>query len=233
VRLLWHRGAPEPELAAEPFRAPTLRDEAELLEAPRPSGVALAIEGVTLVRRLRDFEVPARSGLSASPALGIYGSARGQRSALHLVATWRSLAFVLRNAEGLVQGSGRPRSELATWLGVSTTLLPWRLVPSLELGCLLPAVLQTQGALPGVLQTFVVRGPGQIEALPLGAERLPILAGRAGFRLQLSAAFAFGLFATYEHDANRVRLASRTGGAARVFATPSSARLLAAAWSRF
>jgi hypothetical protein len=238
VRLLWHRGAPEPELAAEPFRPPTLRDEAELLEAPRPGGLALAIEGVTLVRRLRDFEVPERSGLSASPALGIYGSARGRRAAVHLVATWRSLAFVLRNAEGLVEGSGLParalaRSELAAWLGVSATLLPWHLVPSLELGCLVPAVLQTQGALPGVLQTFVVRGPGQIEALPLGAERLPILAGRVGFRLQLSAAFALGLFASYEHDANRVRLASRAGGAARVFATPSSARLLAAAWSRF
>jgi hypothetical protein len=238
ARLLWHRGVAEPELSAEPFRSPTLRDEAELLEAGHPSGVALAVEGVTLVRRLRDFDVPERSGLSASPAFGIYGSARGRRLAMHLVATWRSLAFVLRNSEGLVEGSGLPAralalSEVAGWLGVSATLLPWHVVPSLELGCLLPAALQSQGALPGVLQTFVVRGPGQVEALPLGAERLPIVAGRAGVRMQLSAAFALGLFAGYERDANRVRVESRAGGAARVFATPSSARLLAAAWSRF
>lgn len=238
LRLLWHRGAPEPELVAEPFRSPTLRDEAEFWEAARPNGLALAVEGVTLVRRLRDFDVPERSRLSASPAFGVYGSVRGRHLAVHLVATWRSLAFVLRNSEGLVEGSGLPAlaqasSELAAWLGVSSTLLPWHLVPSLELGSLLPAALKTQGALPGVLQTFVVRGPGQIEALPLGAGRLPILAGRAGLRLQLSAAFALGLFASYERDANRVGWETRAGGAARVFAPPSSARLLAAAWSRF
>jgi hypothetical protein len=238
LRLLWHRGAPEPELAAEPFRPPTLRDEAELPEAPQPNGLALAVEGVTLVRRLRDFEAPERSRLSPSPAFGLYGSARGRHLAMHLVATWRSLAFVLRNSEGLVEGSGLPArarasAELAAWLGVSATLLPWHLVPSLELGSLLPAALQTQGAVPGVPQTFVVRGPGQIEALPLGAGRLPILAGRAGLRMQLSTALALGVFASYERDVNRVRLETRAGATARVFAMPSSARLLAAAWARF
>jgi hypothetical protein len=198
----------------------------------------LAVEGVTLVRRLRELDAPERSGLAASPAFGVYGSARGRRLAMHGVLTWRSLAFVLRNTEGLLEGSGFPLRalalpELAAWLGVSAELLPWHLVPSLELGCLLPAALQAQGAVRGVPQTFVVRGPGQIEALPLGAGRLPILAGRAGMRLQLSAAFALGLFAGYERDPNRVRLESRASGAARVFGAPSSVRVLAAAWSRF
>jgi hypothetical protein len=238
LRLVWHRGVPEPELAAEPFRSPMLRDEAELFEAPRSDGQALAVEGVTLIRRLRELDAPERSGLRASPAFGVYGSARGRGLAMHGVATWRSLAFVLRNSEGLLAGSGFPPrairlSELAAWLGLSAELSPWHVVPSLEVGCLLPAALQTRGALPGVPQTFIVRGPGRIEALPLGAGRLPILAGRAGVRAQLSAGFALGLFATYERDPNRVGLEKRAGGAARVFAAPASARLLAAAWSRF
>lgn len=232
VRLVWHRGALEPELAAEPFRPPTLRDQAQLFEAPRPSGVALALEGVTLVRRL--------SGVSASPAAGIYGSARSRSLAVHLAATWRSVGFVLRNSSGLLEGAALParslaQGELAAWLGASATFLPWHLVPSLELGCLLPAALQTEGAVAGVPQSFVVRGATQVEALPLGAASLPIVAGRAGLRLQLSAAMAIGLFGSYERDANRVRVLSRVGGggAARTFATPDSARLTVAAWARF
>ena len=238
LRAVWHRGAPEPELAAEPFRPPTLRDEAQLLEAPSPTGMALALEGVTLVRRLRDLEDRERSSLSASPALGIYGSARGRSLAVHLAATWRSLGFVLRNSSGLLDGAALPaqtiaQAELAAWLGGSATLLPWQLTPSLELGCLLPAALQAEGAVPGLVQTFVVRGPAQIEALPLGAARLPILVGRVGLRLQLSSAMAIGLFGSYERDANRVRWQSRAGAAVRTFATPDSVRFSAAAWSRF
>lgn len=238
ARMVWHRGVPEPELAAEPFRPATLRDEAQYLEAPSPSGAALAVEGVTLVRRLRDFEAPERLTLSASPAAGIYGSARGRRLAVHLAATWRSLGFVLRNSSGLLESAGLParalaQAELAAWVGASAQLVAWHLVPSLELGCLLPAALQTEGAVPGVPQTFVVRGPAQVEALPLGAARLPIVAGRVGLRLQLSSTLALGLFASYERDANRVRLQSRAGGAARTFATPDSLRLTGAAWARF
>lgn len=237
ARLVWHRGVTQPELAAEPFRPPNLRDESELLEAPAQPGFALAFEGVALVRRVRDLAAPERDRLSAAPAAAIYGSVRGRVFAAHTAVTWRSLGFVLRNSEGLLPGEGSPeravaRSELAAWVGVSATLR-WHVVPSLELGCLLPAALQTASVLPGFSQTFVVRGPSQVVGLPLAADRLPVFAGRAGVRFEVTPSLELGLFGSYERDANRVRLLPSAGGAARAFATADSLRLLAAAWSRF
>jgi hypothetical protein len=67
----------------------------------------------------------------------------------------------------------------------------------------------------------------------LAAERLPVFAGRAGVRFEVTPSLGLGLFGSYERDANRVRLLASAGGAARVFATADSLRLLAAAWSRF
>ncbi|HYQ17092.1 MAG TPA: hypothetical protein VEQ58_15075, partial [Polyangiaceae bacterium] len=89
LRVVWHRGVAEPEVTAEPFRPPSLRDDAALLEAEAPLGVALALEAVALVARPQQR--------AAAPAAALYGSARGRIFAGHAVLSFRSLAFVLRN----------------------------------------------------------------------------------------------------------------------------------------
>lgn len=237
LRVVWHRGVAEPELAPEPFRPPTLRDEARLLEAEAAPGAALALEGATLLQRVPHVDPPGASELALAPAAALYGSLRGRISAAHGALTWRSAAFVLRHTAGFFPGQTLPASaltlpELAAWVGGSATLLPAHLVPSLEVGCSMPAAFETASSLPGVVQSFVVRDDGKITALPLGAARLPIFAGRVGVRFQASSALGLGAFVTYERDANRSTL-KPSPGPARVFAQPDRLQATAAAWARF
>lgn len=235
LRVLWHRGIVEPELAAEPFRPSTLRDEALRLEAEAAPGAALAVEAVALAQRAQP-ESASKARLSVAPGAAAYGSWRGRVFSAHGALTWRSLELVLRNTPGRVPVQSAPGGvallpELAAWLGFSATLLPAHLVPSLELGCLLPAAIASVSSLPGWTQTFVVRDGGVLEALPLGAERLPIVATRLGVRFQASSALGLGAFATYERDANRSTLQSAP--TARVFAKPDRVELTGTAWARF
>jgi hypothetical protein len=224
LRLVWRGGPPEPELGIEPFRAPALRDAASLLVAPKARGAALALEGVALASRLRRFEAPSATSLSLAPAAALYGSLRGAVLAGQAALSWRSLPFVQRYQAGLLRGetvpiTARAQSELAIWAGLSAET-SYHLAPSLELGLLLPAALETPSALPGYTQTFVVRETGEVSALPVGSRRLPIAAGRAGLRFQVSATVSLCGFVDYEREPNRVRLVSTASGAQRSFEPP-------------
>jgi hypothetical protein len=235
MRAAWHRGVDEPELATEPFRPPTLRDEARRFDTEAGPGAALALEGVALAQRARGSAGSPAAPLALAPGAALYGSWRGRALAAHGALTWRSLELVLRNARGGGPGQGVPASaallpELAAWFGASVTVLPARLVPSLELGCLLPAALESVSSLPGLTQTFVVRDAGGLAPLPLGAGRLPIFASRVGLRFQASSALGLAAFVTYERDANRSVVHSR---AIRVFAKPDRVHVTSAAWARF
>jgi hypothetical protein len=162
---------------------------------------------------------------------------RGRILAAHGALTWRSAAFVLRNTAGFFPGQALPAStltlpELAAWAGGSVTLLPAHLVPSLEVGCSMPAAFETASSLPGLVQSFVVRDDGQITALPPGAARLPVFAARVGMRFQASSALGLGVFATYERDANRSVL-EPSPSPARVFTKADRLQATAAAWARF
>lgn len=150
--------------------------------------------------------------------------------AAHWAVAWQSVAFALRNDARLARGqtlpaSSVPRAELSAWLGGSVTLPP--LVPSFELGVRLPAALETPSALPGFGQTLLVGGPAGLEALPVGAGRLPVLAARLGLRLQVSTSVALSLSAEYQRNPNRA-LAGTRG-----FATPDSLAVVGAAQARF
>ena len=237
LRLVWRRGPREPELGTEPFRAPALRDAASLLAAPAARGAALALEGVALASRVRRFEAPSVTSLSLAPAAALYGSLRGAVLAGHAALSWRSLPFVQRNQAGLLRGetvpiTARAQSELAIWAGLGAET-NYHLSPSLELGLLLPAALETPSALPGYTQTFVVRETGEVSALPVGSRRLPIAAGRAGLRFQVSAAVSLCGFVDYEREPNRVRLVSTASGAQRTFEAPGRLGGGAALQARF
>ena len=194
-----------------------------------PLGVALALEASLLVQRLRRFEAPESTTLTPAPAAALYGSARGRLLAAHLVVAWQSVPFALRNDVRLARGQTLPRSaveraELTAWLGGSMTLEP--LVPSFELGLRLPAALETPSALPGFGQTLLLGGPAGLEALPIGAGRLPVLAARLGVRFQASASVALSVHAEYQRNPNRLLAGSG-------FAPPDSLRGVAAAQARF
>ncbi len=238
LRLVWHRGAPEPELASEPFRPPSLCDDASRFDADAPLGWALAIEGVVLVQRLRRFEAPSVSKLTPAPAAALYGSVRGHRWAAHAALAWQSLAFVVRNDTRLASGETLPsssvaRAELTAWLGASLTAPAFPLVPSAEVGVRLPAALQTPSALPGYGQTLVAGGPAGLAALPVGAGRLPVAAGRVGLRWRASPSLGVCLFSEYQRNPNRVTFASSRSGLTRSFGKPDSLASFVAVQARF
>lgn len=238
LRVVWHRGVSEPELSAEPFRPPSLHEDSTRLAGEAAPGLALALEGVTLVERVRRFEDPGAAALEPAPAAAVYGSARSADLAAHAALTWRSLAFVQRNDARLATGETLPPSaveqaELAAWLGGSVTLRPLCLVPSLELGLRLPAALETPSVLPGFGQTLIAAGPAGLEALPVGAGRLPVVAARLGVRFQASAGVALALAGEYQRNPNRVAFASSTAGVTRSFARPERLALFGGAQARF
>ena len=207
ARWVLHRDATEPELAAEPFRAPPLRDDPERLDAEAPRGAALALEGTLLVVR-----APNQPKLATAPAAALYGSVRGAVVAAHLAITCRSLAFVLRNdaryaAESYAAAESAPEQpELAAWLGGSARLHRTELVPSFEVGVRLPATLFTPSSLPGLAQVWVASGTAGLTPLPLGTGRLPLWAARLALRWQASASVALLLSGDYQRDPNRTRL---------------------------
>lgn len=238
LRVVWHRGVAEPELSPEPFRPPSLREDSGSWAAEMVPGLALALEGVTLVQRLRRFEEPRAAALEPAPAAALYGSARGDRLAAHAALTWRSLAFVQKNDVRIASGETLPpdaleHAELAAWLGASVALLPQYLVPSLELGLRLPAALETPSVLPGYTQTLIAAGPAGLEALPPGAGRLPLVAARLGARFQASTSVAFSLFGEYQRNPNRVAFASSPSGVTRSFASPERLAFVGGAQARF
>jgi hypothetical protein len=233
ARLVWRRGASEPELSAEPFRPASLREEPLRLMADAPRGLALALEGVLLVSSQQQRAAPGARRLVSAPAAALYGSARGARLAGHAALGWRSLAFVLRNDARFsvaddVPTAAAAQAELMAWAGGSFTILPLQLVPSFEIGVRLPASLRTPSVQPGIIQSWVVRESG-LSPLPTGAGRLPVLAARLGLRWQLSSSLGLMLFVDYQRDPNRARL---DADAQRVFDAPDSLNVVAALQAR-
>jgi hypothetical protein len=238
LRFMWRRGPDEPELASEPLRPVSLRDAPRRSAPEATSGFALALEAVLLATRLRRFEAPDRAAIVPAPGAALYGSVRGGVFAGHAALLWRSLVFVLRNDPGIVRGESSPHAsrelgELAAWAGVSATLRPWQLSPSLALGVLAPAALETPSALPGFRQTFVAREAQGIVALPIGSGRLPVAVGRAALRWQASLSTALGVLLDYERDPNRVRFRASPLGTLRTFARPDQLRAGVALQARF
>jgi hypothetical protein len=237
LRVVWHRGPSEPELAAEPFRPPSVREEAARFAAASPSGYALALEAVTLVTRQRRFEAPEADTLTAAPALAFYGSWRRAGFALHGAFSWRSLAFVIRDDPRLANREALParamnQAELSGWAGASLEL-PWQLTAGLETGARLPAALEVPAAFAGYAQTFIVGGPSGFEALPLGSGRLPLVAGRLSLRWATSPTLAVLVWGDYWRNANRIDRATSPIGVTPRFAAPDSVSLTAGAQARF
>lgn len=237
LRLVWHRGPSEPELAAEPLRPAPLRAESESFVAEQTPGASVAIEVVTLVSRLRRFDDARAQVLSAAPAAGLSASLRGRALALHVALTWRSVPFVVKDdarvaADRALPPDAAQQPEIAAWLGGSFTTT-FGLVSALELGLELPAALQTPSAIRGYSQSFVAGGVAGFEPLPPGSARLPIVAARVSARLPLSASVALAAWADYLRDPNLTELRASGLGLGRSFAAPDRLQLSVALQTRF
>jgi hypothetical protein len=238
LRLVWHHRVAEPELGAEPFRPPSLREDPEQLETTAAPGFALALEAVTLVAHEQRFDSPNTQILTAAPAGAVYGSIRGRWLSAHAAFTWRSLAFVLRNDPRAAPGEGPPLRaaalpELTAWVGASLSEAPVHLVPSFEVGVRLPAALETPSSLSGFTQTLVAGGSAGFEALPVGAGRLPVVTARLGARFPASPTVALALFGEYERNSNRTSFGVSSAGVTRAFASPDALSVFSAALARF
>jgi hypothetical protein len=208
ARLVWHRGVQEPELAAEPFRPAPFRLAAQRFVAEGRPGVAVALEGVTLVTRQRRYEDPAFATTTLAPAVALYGSLRTPRWAGHFLVSCRSLPFLLKNdprvlPEQALPESATSRPELGAWLGASLEVQALGLVPSIELGARLPATLSWVSEDTAAGQIFVAAGPAGLEALAPGTRIAPIFAARTSLRFQASPGLAFVLSSEYQRDPNR------------------------------
>jgi hypothetical protein len=102
----------------------------------------------------------------------------------------------------------------------------------MELAVRLPAALRTPSTLAGYQQTLVVGGVAGLEALPVGAERLPVVSGRLGLRFQASPSLMLAVFGEYERNPNHVTFSASTAGATRRFAAPDSLAVFSAVRAR-
>lgn len=191
-------------------------------------GLAWSLEGAHLLERLWDFERAGASTLAPARALAAAGELRTGAFDVRAVAVLRDPNFVMRDGPGVFPGRALPhaaqtRSELGAALGVSLVL--GRVVrPSLSAGVLSPAAVML-GAVDRAGQatgaTFVVRGPGDVEALPPGETPVPVVELRPGLALAFSRLLEGMAWLDYRRDFNRTRLVAAPDGAlARGFRRP-------------
>lgn len=195
---------------------------------PATSGVAFAVEGAHLVERRWDFDRPGRSALAPARGAAAVLEARAGRLDVRALVSLREPSFVLRSGPGVFPSETIPRaaaerSELGVAAGVGLevhhAVRAW-----LAAGVLWPAALTTgavdaRGRVTGAM--LVVRGPGDVEALPPGAGAVPVLAIRPTCALSLSRLLEGVVWAQYRRDFDRTRLVAVNGGAlARGFQSP-------------
>jgi len=228
ARLVWHQAPDEPEVATEPLRPPSLREDATSLDARAPLGAAAAIEASALV--LREGRTEGSDVVSSTaPALGLMGSWRGRRLGFHAVGTWRSLLFTTRD-DTRIDPTSLPRKaaragEISAWIG-GTFATDFGLVTGVESGFDLPAALGILSGAGTDVRAFVTGGPGGLTALPTGSSRLPLVAARMSVRQRLSPCLLLAVFADFWHDPNRVRLTDVGNGPTRSYDRPDSLELL-------
>jgi hypothetical protein len=237
-RLVCHAGVDEPELRAEPLRAPMFRTELEAWDDEAHPGAALALEGVGLIERPIAFASFSSPPLRTAPAAGAYGSLRSRAAAAHVALLWRSLNFVLRSDPRPPAPEALPPStalldELSAWLGGSVLVASEWLWLGTELGLQLPAAFVTPSAIPGVPRTLLVGGRSGLSGLPLGAARLPTFSARLSLRARFSAHLALGAFVDYRRDPNRTSPQASAGGGGTAFAPPDGLWWGGAAQARF
>jgi len=190
-----------------------------LTPTPARHAFALGLEAAHLVQRLASGDHPGESVLA--PARAAAATAELRTGALDLRAAFivRDPSFVMRNAPGVFPAQTLPHDAAEQpELGILTSaglLFSAGVAPSLSAGVLWPAAVtlqavDRQGQLLG--GTLVVRGPGDVEALPPGEPPVPVLDLRPALELRLSRLLEVVGWLDYRRDFNRTRLVSTAEG---------------------
>ncbi|HEX5101367.1 MAG TPA: hypothetical protein VFV94_17770 [Polyangiaceae bacterium] len=190
-----------------------------LTPPPKRHAFALGLEAAHLVQRLWSSDHPGESVLE--PARAAAASAELRTGVLDLRAALiaREPSFVMRNAPGVLLAQSVPHDAAqAPELGILASaglLLPAGFSPSLSAGVLWPAsvtlqAVDRQGQVVG--GTLIVRGPGEVEALPPGEAPVPVLDLRPALELRLSRLLEVVGWLDYRRDFNRTHLISTPEG---------------------
>jgi hypothetical protein len=195
-----------------------------------PSGsFSLGVELSALVQRLDDFDRPGQTTLSPARALALSGGARLGRFETSAAFIVRDAEFVMRNAPGVFPNQSVPhaaqRDAERTLLLTNGIVFSELVRVDVALGLRFPAALMT-GALDRFGQptgaTLVLRAPGDIALLPVGAVPVPVFDLRPSVEVRFSRLLSAVLWVQYRRDYNRARLAFGTAGATvRGFADPN------------
>lgn len=185
----------------------------------RVPAYGLGLEAAHLVQRLWSADEPGASVLAPARALAALGELDTGVLDLRLAFLVRDPAFVMRNAPGVLLARSIPRDsaerpELALLSSAGITIASV-FKPSLSGGVLWPAVLTTRAvdrAGQPVGATLVVRGPGDVEALPPAEAPVPVLDFRPALELRLSRLLEVVAWLDYRRDFNRTRWVSTPEG---------------------
>ena len=182
-------------------------------------GFVLGVEAAHLVQRLWDADTPGVSVLAPARALALLGELSSRALDLRAAFVVRDASFVMRNGLGVlpaqtISRDAAERPELAALASLGLVALP-RVVPSLSVGVLWPAAV-TFGAVDSLGQpvgaTLVVRGPGDVEALPPEETPVPVFDVRPGLELRLSPLLEVVAWLGYRRDFNRTRFVATPQG---------------------
>jgi hypothetical protein len=190
------------------------------LEAPpERHAFAVGLETAHLVQRLQAADHPGESVLAPARALAATAELRAGVLDLRAAFIVRDPSFVMRNAPGVFPAQSVPRAAAQEpELGILTSaglLFPGGISPSLSAGVLWPGAVMLEAVDregQSVGGTLIVRGPGDVEALPPGEPPVPVLDLRPALELRLSRLLEAVGWLDYRRDFNRTRLVSTPEG---------------------
>jgi len=186
---------------------------------PERHAFAIGIEATHLVQRLESGDHPGESVLAPARAAAATAELRAGVLDLRGAFIVRDPSFVMRNAPGVFPAQAVPRDaaeqpELGVLASAGLVFFAG-LSPSLSAGVLWPGAIMLQaidrqGQLVG--GTLIVRGPGDVEALPPGEPPVPLFDLRPALELRLSRLLEVVGWLDYRRDFNRTRLVSTPEG---------------------
>jgi len=186
--------------------------------AKRPA-FSVGVEAAHLVQRLWNADSSGASVLAPARAAALLAELSSAALDLRLACVLREPSFVMRNGLGVlpaqsISHAAAERPELAILASVGL-LMSGRVTPSLSVGVVWPAAVTTRAvdrAGQPVGATLLVRGPGDVEALPPAEAPVQVLDLRPGLEVRLSPLLGLVAWLGYRRDFNRTRFVASPDG---------------------
>jgi hypothetical protein len=180
---------------------------------------SLGLEAAHLVQRLWDADRSGASVLAPARAAALLAELSSAGLDLRFACVVRDPSFVMRHGLGVlpaqsISHAAAERPEVAALASVGF-FLGKRATPTLSVGVLWPAAVTTRAVDRDgqpIGATLLVRGPGDVEALPPAEAPVPVLDLRPGLELRLSSLLELVAWLGYRRDFNRTRFVATPEG---------------------